>query len=90
MSQPRVSSEAMSWVVKLHTSASFEDLWPDFERWLNSSLEHSTEFLQAQQLWEALDYLKELGPRENSVKARQLLGGVRRGDARSRHQESSG
>src|SRR5690242_1639528 len=53
-----VSSEATEWVIKIQTSGSLDELWPAFEAWLYGDQAHWNAFVQAQDAWQRLDWLK--------------------------------
>ena len=78
-----LSLEATKWLIRIQTSRSVDELWPDFEAWLYRDQAHWDAFVQAQEMWFGLDWLKELGSRPDSVFAHRLHDLVKEGRSRS-------
>lgn len=57
MTSPYIRCEAARWIVELDTAEKIEDLWPQFELWLNEKPEHRAAFLRVERGWRALEDL---------------------------------
>ena len=84
MSLSSVSSEATEWVIKIQTSGSVDELWPAFEAWLYGDQAHWNAFVQAQDAWQRLDWLKNPRVRQNPAFVKRFRSPSRGGFLRSR------
>ena len=72
MNESSVSSEATKWLIRIQTSRCVDELWPDFEAWLYGDQAHWNAFVQAQEMWMGLDWLKEVELTRDSAFAERL------------------
>jgi ferric-dicitrate binding protein FerR (iron transport regulator) len=58
-----VLSDAASWFVDILTTPDLDQLWPQFERWLQKSDEHRCAYESVERAWCAGYWLRERSPR---------------------------
>lgn len=57
----RVGTEAMRWVITLHSCSELEPVLPEFRAWLDRRPIHSERFARLWELWQELSELKDSG-----------------------------
>jgi ferric-dicitrate binding protein FerR (iron transport regulator) len=60
MISTQVKAEAARWLIELDTADHVEDLWPEFEAWINQHPTHRRAFVRVERAWRTLDGF--LGP----------------------------
>lgn len=75
MISAEVQAEAARWLIELDTSDHIEEIWPDFEEWLNRNSTHQQAFVRVQRAWHYVDSLLKTDKR--AKKTRWFEYGVR-------------
>ena len=62
MSKAKVKREAIDWLVKIKTAESLDEIWPEFEKWLEVP-EHRAMYRDMERIWKQIGRVLRSSPK---------------------------